>query len=385
MKVGICGCYDNHNYGSMLQAYANERAVLSLGHECEFIRYEKNYTPVEMMRQVPRLFNGGRIASIRKSKANKKLAEQYSAIQACRLERDKTFDEFCAATFKRLSEPFVGYDALREGSKRYDAVQVGSDQLWLPMGLATNFYNLQFAAPGVRRVSYSTSFGVSSIPWYQRSRTADFLKKIDYLSVREQSGAEIVKDVAGLDAKVVVDPTLLLTAKQWAEAIPVKRVFEEPYIFCYFLGSNPLCREEARALSEKTGLPIVALRHLDEIIPSDEEFGDYSPYDVDPAGFVNLIRGAEYVLTDSFHGSVFSTIHHKDFATFYRFRLGSKQSRNSRIDNLFAHLGLEGRLVTDESGGACAALENRPDFGKVEERLAAWRGDSWDFLRKALD
>ena len=272
---------------------------------------------------------------------------------------------------------------MQEGSKCYDAVQVGSDQLWLPMGLATNYYNLQFAAPGVRRVSYSTSFGVSSIPWYQRSRTADFLRKIDYLSVREQSGAEIVRDVAGLDAKVVVDPTLLLTAEEWAEAIPVKRMQDERYIFCYFLGPNPLCRAEARALSEKTGLPIVVLRHLDEIIPSDEDFGDYAPYDVDPAGFVNLIRGAEYVFTDSFHGSVFSTIHHKDFATFYRFRQGSKQSRNSRIDNLFSHLGLEGRLVT-ESGGAAVVLGDMPDYGKVDERLAAWREDSWDFLRRAL-
>ena len=383
MRVGICGCYSNHNYGSMLQAYANERAVLSLGHECEFIRYQKKYTPVEMVKQVPRLLNGGRIASLKKSKANKKLVESHPDIQKLRLGRDKTFDAFCKATFKRVSEPFVGYASLQEGSKCYDAVQVGSDQLWLPMGLATNYYNLQFAAPGVRRVSYSTSFGVSSSPWYQRSRTADFLRKIDYLSVREQSGAEIVRDVAGLDAKVVVDPTLLLTAEEWAEAIPVKRMQDERYIFCYFLGPNPLCRAEARALSEKTGLPIVVLRHLDEIIPSDEDFGDYAPYDVDPAGFVNLIRGAEYVFTDSFHGSVFSTIHHKDFATFYRFRQGSKQSRNSRIDNLFSHLGLEGRLVT-ESGGAAVVLGDMPDYGKVDERLAAWREDSWDFLRRAL-
>lgn len=383
MRVGICGCYDNHNYGSMLQAYANELAVMSLGHECEFIRYEKKYSPVEMIKQVPRLFNGGRIASLKKSKANKELSEKYPDIQACRRERDKAFDAFCDSTFKRLSDCFVGYTALRVGSKRYDAVQVGSDQLWLPMGLGTNFYNLQFAAPGVRRVSYSTSFGVSSIPWYQRSRTADFLKRIDYLSVREQSGAAIIKDVAGLEAKVVVDPTLLLTAEQWSEAIPVKHVYDEPYIFCYFLGSNPLCRSEARALREKTGLPIVVLRHLDEIIPSDEDFGDYAPYDIDPAGFVNLIRGAEYVLTDSFHGSVFSTIHHKRFVTFYRFALDNKQSRNSRIDNLFGHLGLEDRLVTT-AGGVADVLNSDVDFGGMENKLASWRDDSWGFLRGAL-
>lgn len=383
MKVGICGCYNNHNYGSMLQAYANEFAVTSLGHECEFIRYNKKYTPVEMVKQVPRLFNSGRIAAIKKAKRNKELAKMYPEVQALRNERDRCFDAFCARTFTKVSEPYVGYAALREGSKAYDAVQVGSDQLWLPMGLGTNFYNLQFAAPGVRRVSYATSFGVSSIPWYQRARTADYLRKIDYLSVREQSGADIIKEVAGLDAKVVVDPTLLLTREKWADAVPVECMYETPYIFCYFLGSNPLCRSEARALSDATGLPIVVLRHLDDIIPTDEAFGDYAPYDIDPAGFVNLIRGAEYVLTDSFHGSVFSTIHHKRYVTFYRFAQGNKQSRNSRIDNLLGHLGLEDRLVTSR-GGAEGALKTRVDFKKVDKELELWREDSWDYLRGAL-
>lgn len=383
MKVGICGCYNNHNYGSMLQAYANEFAVTSLGHECEFIRYKKKYTPVEMAKQVPRLFNSGRIVAIKKTKSNKELAKMYPEVQILRNERDRCFDEFCARTFTKVSEPYIGYAALREGSKAYDVVQVGSDQLWLPMGLGTNFYNLQFAASGVRRVSYATSFGVSSIPWYQRARTADYLKKIDYLSVREQSGAAIIKEVTGLDAKVVVDPTLLLTCEQWADAVPFERMYESPYIFCYFLGSNPLCRSEARALSDITGLPIVVLRHLDDIIPEDESFGDYAPYDVDPAGFVNLIRGAEYVLTDSFHGSVFSTIHHKRYVTFYRFARGNKQSRNSRIDNLLGHLGLEDRLVTNQ-GGAEGALNSQVDFDKVDKELALWREDSWDFLRGAL-
>lgn len=383
MKIGICGCYNNHNYGSMLQAYANEFAITSLGHDCEFIRYVKKYTPIETVKQVPRLFNGGRIGALKKAKSNKELAKKYPEIQKLRAERDKSFDEFCNRTFKKVSKPYVGYAALREGSKNYDAVQVGSDQLWLPMGLGTNFYNLQFAAEGVRRISYATSFGVSSIPWYQRTRTADYLKKIDFLSVREQSGSDIIKDVAGLDAKVVVDPTLLLTCEQWADAIPVERMFDTPYIFCYFLGPNPLCRSEALALREKSGLPIVVLKHLDDIMPEDESFGDYSPYNVNPAGFVNLIRGAEYVLTDSFHGSVFSTIHHKRFATFYRFAQGNKQSRNSRIDNLLGHLGLEDRLVTNQ-GGVETSMGVDVDFGMVDKKLASWRDDSWEFLRGAL-
>lgn len=383
MKVGICGCYDNHNYGSMLQAYANELAIEKLGHTCEFIRYEKKYTPIQLIKQVPRLFNGGRIASMKKSRANSKLVKLHPDIQEKRKIRDKVFDSYCKAHFRSLSDTFIGYSALKDGSSRYDAVVVGSDQLWLPMGLPTNFYNLQFAAKGVRRISYATSFGVSSIPWYQRGRTADYLSRIDWLSTREESGKKIIHDVAGLDAEVVVDPTLLLTSEQWKDVVPNSPRYDFRYIFCYFLGSNELCRKEAESLSSKTGLPIVVLKHLDEIILSDEAFGDESPYDVDPAGFVNLIRNAEYVLTDSFHGSVFSILNHKKFVTYYRFAEGNKQSRNSRIDNLLGHLNLRSRLVT-ESGQTENVLNTEIDYRAVDTRLAEWRKGSWAFLERAL-
>lgn len=383
MKVALLGCYKHHNYGSVLQTLACQTAIQSLGNECDNLVYVKRYSTVEKLRQLPRLLNGGNQKMYAKKAAAKKVAKAHPEISAKCAERNRTFDEFSARTFTNLSRPYVGFADLCAGSSDYDVVLVGSDQMWLPQGLPTNFYNLQFAAPGVRRVSYSTSFGVSEIPWYQRSRTADYLRKIDFLSVREDAGAKICREVAGVEAKVVVDPTLLFDREGWAGMVPVTRVHEDPYIFCYFLGTNPLCRDEARALSAKTGLPIVTLRHLDEIVPTDESFGDEAPYDVDPFGFVNLIRDAEYVLTDSFHGTVFSTIHHKRYATFYRFRQGDRQSRNSRIDSLFSHLGLEGRLVT-EPGGAARALADLPDFDAVDQRLAAWRADSWAFLGEAL-
>lgn len=383
MKVGICACYGNRNYGSMLQALATQTAVESLGVPCEMIRYKKRYSGIDVLRQAPRMLNGGNIEKRRKQRAEKKRAGAFPEIERQRTHRRDCFDRFRDETFTSLSAELVGFDALRRGSAQYDAIVVGSDQLWLPAGLPTNFYNLQFAASGVRRVSYATSFGVSQIPWYQRGRTADFLRRIDFLSVREERGAEICREVAGVEAKVVVDPTLLLSRERWLDVFPLRSRMQEPYIFCYFLGTNPLCREEARRLSAETGLPIVALRHLDEIVPSDETFGDYAPYDVNPADFVNLIRNAEYVLTDSFHGTVFSTINHKKYATFYRFAQGDRQSRNSRIDSLLSRLGLRGRLVT-ASGQTSAILESDPDFEAVDERLGEWREDSWGFLKKAL-
>ena len=384
MNVGLCCCYDNHNYGSMLQCLANYVAITDLGCECEIIRYRKQYSLFQKVKQIPRLFNGGNIRKMKRQFRAAQMARRYPAIAESRKLRDACFDGFCKSTFTHLSEVRVGFESLCRGSRAYDAVVVGSDQLWLPMGLPTNFYNLQFVAPGIRRISYATSFGVSGIPWYQRSRTARYLQKMDFLSVREDRGAQICRVVAGRDAEVVVDPTLLLSCEQWLDLIPNERRIAEPYIFCYFLGSNPLCRSEALALRAKTGFQVVTLRHLDDIIPSDESFGDIAPYDVDPAGFVNLIRNATYVLTDSFHGSVFSIINHKPFATFYRFEQSDRQSRNSRIDSLLSHLGLEDRLVA-EPDRLSEVLGAAIDYRSVDKRLSEWSAASWDFLERALN
>lgn len=383
MKVALIGCHKQHNYGSLLQTLANQVAVQSLGHDCENLVYVRDYTFTEKLKQIPRVLNGGNQRKLLRVLRAKKMARKYPSIAKSRGARDDVFEEYINTVFTNLSRPYVGFRDLSEGSRDYDAIMVGSDQMWLPMGLPTNFYNLEFAAPGVRRISYATSFGVSEIPWYQKKRTAEYLQRIDYLSVREDAGAKICKEVADVNAEVVVDPTLLLTKEQWLELIPEQRTMSDPYVFCYFLGSNPLCREEALKISESMSLPIVTLKHLDEIIPSDESFGDYAPYGIDPAGFVNLIRNAEYVLTDSFHGTVFSIMNHKQFVTFYRFAELDKQSRNSRIDSLFSHLSLTDRLV--KNPGQCAQmLNNEVDYSSVDDSLAVWRKDSWEFLERAL-
>lgn len=381
--MGLIGCHTVNNYGSMLQTLACQKAIELTGNDCDLLVYKRNYTIIQKIKQVPRVLNGGNQHMITKKLTAKKANKVHPQIAAKRKERDAAFEVYRAKTFTKLSRPYVGWTDLRQGSRDYGAVVVGSDQMWLPQGLPTNYYNLQFVVPGVRRVSYSTSFGVSSVPWYQRSRTSDYLRKIDFLSVREDSGAAICREIGGVEAKVVVDPTLLLTSDQWAEIIPNSATMRSSYIFCYFLGANPLCREEARTLSRATGLPIIVLRHCDETIPSDESFGDEAPYDVDPAGFVNLIRNASYVLTDSFHATVFSAIHHKRFATFYRFAQSDKQSRNSRIDSLLAHLGLWDRLVT-KAGRIKEAMDVDADFGAVDMQLDVWRTDSWGFLKEAL-
>ena len=380
-KVGICACYDNYNYGSMLQAYATQKAISEMGYENEFISYKKKKTIKFILKSIPRAFNEYFIrAKIDEIKRNKEFNKHPEVKENIKL-RKKAFIEFGKKYYENISKDYNGYKELKEGAKNYDSVVVGSDQLWLPIGLASNFYNLMFVPDNVNKISYATSFGVSKIPWYQLKRTKRYLKRINYLSTRELKGKEIIKNVAGLEAKVVVDPTLLFNKEQWDKFVPDEKVLNEKYIFCYFLGDTIQHREEVKELAEEKKLKIVTIPHLDNFVEYDETFGDYRLYDVDPAKFINLIRNAEYVCTDSFHGTVFSLLNHKKFITFNRFNEKSKNSRNSRIDSLCTQIGIQDRRYD----GNIFKIDNEIEYSQVDDRIEYLRQDSREFLKKALE
>ena len=112
----------------------------------------------------------------------------------------------------------------------------------------------------------------------------------------------------------------------------------------------------------------------------DENFGDYKLYDVDPTKFVNLIRNAEYICTDSFHGTVFSILNHKKFMTFNRFDESSKNSRNSRIDSLCNQLNIEDRRYKQD----ILKIEKEIDYQSIDKKIEKLREDSYIFLKNAL-
>lgn len=378
--VGICACYASRNYGSMLQAYATQEAVNKLGYTAEFIKYKKKRTLVSSIKQIPRLLNSNLMFDKWMTCKKRLLLSLHPAIKDFDVKRKELFIKFGVQYYQRFSEEYYGYKSLQQAASKYDSVLVGSDQLWTPGGLASNFYNLMFVPDEVNKVSYATSFGVSSIPWYQKVRTSRYLRRINYLSVRELRGAAIIDELSGREAKVVVDPTLLLTAEEWNERIPNRKVVEFPYIFCYFLGENETHRIIAEEFSKKTGLRIVTTPALDSFVKKDLSFGDSQRFDIGPDDFVNLIRNAEYVLTDSFHGTVFSLLYHKQFMTFSRFMSGT-QSRNSRIDSILRLTGLEDRRYDGEVYGT---IRENIDYARVDDKIADLRKESYEFLDSAL-
>lgn len=382
-KTGVCACYNTKNFGSMLQTLATGKKLQDLGYEYEFIRYTRKPTLGLIIRSLSRIpeIISNKIEHLKQDQKLKKYPEIVAGIK----KRNKCFDTFMNQRFTSLSPKYDTFKEINKAAYNYSAVLVGSDQLWRPEGYSTGFYNLMFVPDEVPKIAYATSFGVSQIPDNKKRIAKRFLNRIEHISVRELRASEIVKELTGRIVPTVVDPTLLFTGEEWKEIISPRTVVSERYIFCYLLGTNSAHRQWVKELKEKTGYKIVIIPHLDEFVESDVKFGDYQLYDVGPAEFVNLIRNAEYVCTDSFHGTVFSILNHKKFVTFNRFSDGSRNSRNSRIESLLSQTGLEKRRMTRKEQSIVDLASAEIDYECVDTKLNQMRNRSVDYLRSALE
>ncbi len=381
-KIGVCCEYEHRNYGSMLQALATVMQLEKLGCDYELIRYTRKLTPDLFARSLSRIPEEIHLMIRRRRQAQK--LKKYPDIQEGVRLRNARFEQFSRRHFPKVSRPYDTFFQLQKAARQYGAVLVGSDQLWTPRGYSTGFFNLLFVPDDIPKIAYATSFGVSRIPDSKKKIAQTFLSRIEYIGVRETRAAEIIKELTGRDVPTVADPTLLFSAQDWLNMIPLRQIpplAGKKYIFCYFLGNNPRHREEAQKLRAETGCQIVFLPHLDEFIPGDLRFGDVQLFDIGPEEFVNLIRNAAYVCTDSFHGSVFSILYHRPFVTFNRFEDHDKNSRNSRIDTLLAQTGLENRRFC---GRLLEQISEPIDTVSVDQKLQELRIRSLSYLTDAV-
>lgn len=384
-KVAIASCYFQKNYGSALQALATQKILDEYGIENITIRYdglEKQIKKQKYKYYVRQLLNPeiviGKLgyikAIIRKKIGKSKLSENMRLRDDAIKAFEKNF---------RLSPKVDSFEELAKFVSDYSAVLVGSDQLWLTSNLDADYYTLNWVPSGIKRISYATSFGVSSIPKRYYSFASSFLSKIDSLSVREESGKQIVKDICGREAAVICDPTIMFTGEQWLQIQKKEPLYNKKYIFCYFLGDNPDQRDFVKRLKKETGCDIVAILHLNVYVQSDEEYADYTPYAVDSADFINYIRNAEYVCTDSFHATVFSILNKKRFFTFRRFKANYVLQTNSRLDSLLEAVNLENRILSGDADVRQWIYEEI-DYSYVDKKLDEMRKANRKFLENAL-
>lgn len=382
--IALVTCYFHHNYGSMLQAYATEMIMQQMHLPYQTIACK---APIDYMEEnkaiyiVKKLLIGdwkmklGKMQIEREKKKNPVFARNWTI-------RDEAFNLFAKESF-HLSPYCKNRAELKAMANNYSAILVGSDQLWRTDSVEHGYYTLEWVPDNIRKIAYSTSIGVKEVPWFQVEKNRRFMNRFDYIALREQSACDLVYKLTGRKVQVVLDPTLLFTGEQWMNIQQIEPLTTDNYIFCYLLGNNPDQRALIKQVQKKTGLKIVALQHLDEYIPSDEGFADEAPYNVGPREFLNYIRNADYIFTDSFHCSVFSILYKKQFFTFSRFSERAKQSTNTRIDNLLNLTGLSQRRINSQSE-LNSILDMPCNYKGVDERLDALRQSSMEYLYTAL-
>ena len=356
MKIGILTYFFASNYGAALQAWALAQLLREAGAQAELINYRcPALARPYALDQIAAKGAGGYLLGV--------------AGHLARLPRRGKFSSFVETM--PLS-PSVTRRELPQLGREYDAFLTGSDQVWnCQVNGGDPTYLLDFVPPGVARLSFSASFGFSHLPPGQEEFYRRHLQKFENLSVREESGAKIIGQLLGRRAQVTLDPTLLLPGEAWEALAAGEPADRAPYILVYQLGFSSAMLDFARQLREKTGYPIQVVS-----LPLGRPLRARWRMDAGPAQWLRLIRDAEFVVTDSFHGTVFSILFHKRFFTETG---GSIQKTSGRIGHLLSTLGLEGRIL---SPGQLDSFSREIDYSGVERRLEREREASLRYLKK---
>ena len=254
---------------------------------------------------------------------------------------------------------------------RVSKVIIGSDQVWNSSGMSEAGIALRlgsFVHGCVPIISYAASFGISNVTQEAETVFQKYLPLLKSISVREDRGAELVKEMTGRDAAVVLDPTLMLTAHKWLEITENFVPDDDRYVLTYFLGRPSADQEnDIQAYAKTHGCKVRRIFDL----------RDKETYVAGPQDFVELFSKAQYVFTDSYHACCFSILFHKQFTVFNRAGMTGKSSMNSRMETLFRLFNLNSVMM--DSG-----LAPEIDYGKVDQLLERHRKESQDWLDKAM-
>ncbi|SEN49291.1 Polysaccharide pyruvyl transferase [Loktanella fryxellensis] len=354
-RIGILTLPFNGNYGGMIQSVALYRFLEQQGMEPIILR-KKLWRPkwqrpiLAFLRKIP----GQNLFGVR---------ERYM--------RQMAHELFLRQVMPSMTLPIYDTSGMSRIASQLDAVVVGSDQVWRGYLKNLDFLNyfLDFVPDGVKRISYAASFGLSD--WAMPHLTADaskLLGRFDAMSVREHSAITICREtLERADAHCTLDPTLLLDAAAYERMMPVGDRSEHRTVLMYVLDKNGVMSEIEMRLRTDDG-------DLHTQVIENGETGKASAISLPE--WLRAFRDAEHVLTDSFHGMVFSIIFRKNF-----YALGNRERGLDRFTSLLGQLGLEDRLVLDD---AVPDNLSHIDYAPVEKRLAVLQQDSKDFLLRAL-
>lgn len=377
MKIGIITLFDNGNYGSELQSLAMNDYLKSKGHDAVFIKVKaKN----KFLRAIELLIDRIRKTYILRKDSelflyNKDRESNQTKQRNISPDLRKKIHEFMAGRVTMERVPRCAFPPKRD----IDAFICGSDQVWsaLRIPLAPEFFLTK--VPSSRKIAYAPSVGIDEMPKFFQNKAGKYIKDFKYLSVREDAAKEALKEKFGLNAVQVLDPTMLVGRAFWDSLLEKegKKKLSFDYIFCYFLGEVP---DAVLSVIERLskGKKVIMLPYEED----SKRVSNGLYQEVDPLDFVNLIKYADCVLTDSFHGSVFSVLYGKRFVVTKRTHVG-RVSQTSRIKSLLRMVHQEERYCSKEKDIE-RLLTQDIDSQIVDNEICKMQIVSRDFLDNAL-
>ncbi|MCH5248452.1 MAG: polysaccharide pyruvyl transferase family protein [Lachnospiraceae bacterium] len=374
--------YKNYNYGAILQAYALQREIEKIGYECEVINLDRSVLSVETIKRISKniIVKAKKIlTSFLPLKRNRVVSSQLSIKRA-------RFETFMKDHVKQ-TESVYNCNNIKKLIPLYDIFVSGSDQVWSPISGRPETF-LSFVPPSKLKVAYAASIGADTISQKYADYIKPMLERYDAISVREQRAKEIVDEILqNKDSVVSLDPTLLLQSDEWDMlAKPVRTLENKNYVLLYYIGEadNGWYQGYDYAKSGEMEIVNIAYNKM-SYSKRDYEHSDILYYDVGPGEFLWLIKNAKCILTDSFHGTVFSIIYHKPFYVCKRDSENINGSMNGRIDNLLSVLGIPYNLIMIPENGDAFLIGEKIDYTDVDKNLEILKNVSKRFLKENLD
>lgn len=368
MKVSVITVINTRNYGTVLQTAATEALFRELGYETEFVDYIRDdQTPLSM--------------TIREMKTGKNGALKECVLFPVRMTgkylAKHTFRRFLKSHVRLTKRMYHSFEELAADPPQADLYCTGSDQTWNSRwnnGLEKSFF-LEYAPENKKRIAFSTSIGKSEWDAEERAQTTPLLQKYAFITVREKSAAAILEK-CGIKADWVLDPTLMVNPSFWKAMIRQHRPMEEKYLLVYQLhqshGNVDFNRQVERIAKEK-GLVVKRIQYN---IMKYLKRGKSTVYLPTPEEFLNWIYYADYFVTDSFHGTVFSLVFEKQASVI------CPEEFSTRMRSILELTGLQNRIV---SGEAAYPDRVKTEYSLAREILEQNRKESLSCIRKHLE
>ena len=364
MIIKTITCHDVYNHGASLQAYALQTYLESIGHTIEIIGYKPDY-----------LSRHYQLWNVDNSVYDKPIIKQLYLVaklpvRLLALKRKRLFDIFTKKYLKLTTKRYHSSEELKRNPPQADVYIAGSDQIWNTLfqtGRDDAFY-LDFAPSSAKRISYAASFATEDVADEYRPFIRKMLQNFDAVSIRERCSLPLLASLGRTDGVAVCDPVFLLTREQWENMLPNQQIHEK-YLLVYDTEYSPKVKEIAKRIAKEKKLKIYNVSAF-QIGYADKDLWASSPTD-----FVQLIRGASYVVSNSFHATAFSLIFERDFCVVNR-----TEGINERMKSLLEGYHLEERMVSAYAALPLASI----DYQEVRILLQKDIDYSKDFLEKAL-